>query len=93
VIGVPAGNPLRFTTNVTADVRMLPAASLVTLKVIVAVPVPPASELLIGGTSFAVESAAVNVGCVGEVVVGAEEFEQPTANNASAEANRDWRFI
>ncbi len=58
--GVPAGKPVRLAWNVIVPLVMLPAASLVTLNVIVAVPVPVDSALAIGGTSFAGDSAAVN---------------------------------
>jgi hypothetical protein len=61
--------------------------------VIVASPLPPDSALVIGGTSFGVESAAVNVGFVGVVEGDVDDFEQPTATNARATANRDKRFI
>src|SRR6476659_3466088 len=91
--GVLAGNPLRFTTNVTDTGPVkVPLASLGPSNVMVASPRPPASALVIGGTSLAVESVAVNFGAAG--VDGAvEDFEQPTATNARATANRDKRFI
>jgi hypothetical protein len=49
--------------------------------------------LVIGGTSFAAESAAVNVGLVVVVDGVVDDFEQPTATTARATANRDKRFI
>jgi len=48
---------------------------------------------VIGGTSFWVESAAVNVGFVGVFEGDVDDFEQPTATKAIATANRDKRFI
>src|SRR5260221_5746 len=62
LIGVPAGKLLRFTTNVAVAAVMLFAESRVTSNVIVALPVPADSELVIGGTSLDVRRAAVNVG-------------------------------
>jgi hypothetical protein len=48
---------------------------------------------VIGGTSFAADSAAVNVGLLGVVVDGVVDDEQPAAASARATANRDKRFI
>jgi hypothetical protein len=91
---VPAGNPLRFTTKVTATGPVkFPDASLGPSNVMVASPLPPDSALVIGGFSLAVDSAAVNVGLVGVVDGDVDDFEQPAATNARATANRDKRFI
>ena len=49
--------------------------------------------LVTGGTSFAGDSAAVNVGLVGAVVDGDVEELQPAAARASATAMRDKRVI
>jgi len=46
-----------------------------------------------GGTSFAGESVAVNVGFVGVVGVGVVELLQPAARTAIATAMGDRRFI
>jgi hypothetical protein len=62
-------------------------------NVIVASPLAPASVPAIGGTSFAAESVAVNVGFVGVFDGDGDDFEQPTATNARATTNRDKRFI
>src|SRR5436309_1468772 len=93
--GVAAGNPDKFTTKVTVTGPVkLPAASLGPSNVIVASPLPPASALVMGGTSFAVKSVAVNVGLVGVVVVGdVDDLEQPAARTATAMANVNKRLI
>src|SRR5437667_11642573 len=96
LIGVPAGNPLRLTTNVAVEVVMLPAASFVTSNVIVAVPVPLASAPTMGGTSLAGDSAAVKTGwreTVGFPVADVEFFVHPAARSTSAIAGTDRRFI
>src|SRR3954469_372730 len=49
LIGVPAGNPDRFTTKVAVPPVTLLFASLVTSKVMVAVPLPVFSAFEIGG--------------------------------------------
>jgi hypothetical protein len=46
-----------------------------------------------GGTSFAGDSAAVNVGLVGDGLVGVELLLQPAAASASTTAMGDRRFI
>src|SRR5205823_10869317 len=78
---VPAGNPVRFATKVTVAAVTLPPLVVVS-KVMVAVPVPDDSALVIGGTSFDGSRVAVNVGFVG--VDGDVELPQPAAMNASA---------
>src|SRR5215472_16509469 len=88
---VPAGNPVKFATNVAGAAVMLPAASFVTSNVIVTVPLPEASGPTIGGTSLDGNSVAVNVGFVGEDG-DVDDEPHPAARNASA-ASADRRFI
>src|SRR5262245_60150475 len=61
LIGVPAGNPLRFTTNVAVAEVTLPDESFTAFRVMVAVPVPADSGPVTGGVSSDGRSAAVNV--------------------------------
>jgi hypothetical protein len=89
----PAGNPVRFTTKVALADVMLPAASFAVISVMDAVPFTVDSALVTGGTSFAGDSVAVNVGLVGVGVVGVELLLQPAARTASATAMGDRRFI
>src|SRR5947208_16071051 len=92
LIGVPGGNPLKLTTNVAVPAVTFPAASFVTSKVIVAVPLPDASVPVIGGTSLAGRRSAVNVGLVGVVGDGDVDDLQPVAaTRAMATAAK--RFI
>src|SRR3954447_9200897 len=92
LMGVPAGNPERFTTYVAVALVTLPAASLVVTSVTVAVPLPVASAPAITGTSFAGSRFAVNVGLVG--VVGAvEELPHADANTPRAVTRTEKRFI
>src|SRR5262245_9190330 len=88
---VPAGNPVRFATKLIVAAVTLPPLVVVS-NVIVAEPVPEASALVIGGTSFEGSNWAVNVGFVG-VVLGDVELPQPAATNASAMAAVDSRFM
>jgi hypothetical protein len=83
----------RFTTNVADADVMLPAPSFAVTNVIEAFPLATDSALVIGGTSFAGDSAAVNVGLVGVVGVGVVELLQPAASNATATAIGDRCFI
>jgi hypothetical protein len=89
----PAGKPVRLTTKVTVAAVMLLAASLVTTIVIVALPDTVDSAFVIGGTSFAGDNVAVNVGLVGVVGVGELLLLQPAASRASTTAMGDRRFI
>jgi hypothetical protein len=89
----PAGNPVKLTTNVALADVMLPAASFVVTIVIDALPLTVDSAFVTGGTSFAGDSAAVNVGFVGVVGVGVVELLQPAARKATATAMGDRRFI
>src|SRR4029078_9779740 len=57
----PAGKPVKFTTNVADAHVMLPAASFAVTSVIDALPLTVDSAFVTGGTSFAGDSAAVNV--------------------------------
>src|SRR5437773_4090801 len=93
LIGVPAGKPDRLTTNVAVPAVMLPAASFVTSKVTVALPLPLASAPVIAGTSFAGDSCAVNVGLVGLVGVGEVDELHPIDPTASRAARTERRFI
>src|SRR5258707_11473664 len=93
LIGVPAGNPERFTTNVAVADVTLPAASFVVTRVTVAVPLPAASAPTIAGTSLAGDSVAVNVGLVGVVGAVEDELPQPDTSTANATTRRDRRFI
>ncbi len=72
---VPFGNPVNVATTSTVPAVMSPAASLVTLIVTVAVPLPPSSAFPAAnaGTSLSADNAAVNtslVGCVGDGLTG-----------------------
>src|SRR3954454_21163903 len=89
----PAGKPCRFTTKVADAEEMFPPASFAVMSVIDAVPVTVDSALVTGGTSFAGDSVAVNVGLVGVGVLGVELLLQPAAKSASATAMGDKRFI
>src|SRR5262245_2884523 len=93
LIGVPAGKPDMFTTNVAVPPVTLPAASFVTSNVMVAVPVPLASAPVMAGTSFAGRRSAVNVGLVGGVVDGELELEHAAATTAHTTATRAVRFM
>src|SRR5260221_1307560 len=93
LIGVFAGNPERFTTNVPVAVVTLPAESLVTTSVTVASPRPEASAPTIAGFSFAGNSVAVNVGLVGVVGAAGDELPQAETKTARATIGRERRFI
>src|SRR5438093_5627126 len=94
VIVEPAGNPERFATTVAFALVMVFDASLVTSNVIVAVPDATDSAFVMGGTSFAGESCAENVGLGGVVGVGAvDEPLQPTARDARTTRRTDARVI
>src|ERR1019366_3074169 len=88
-----AGKLLTLAMKVTFAVVMLPAESFVTSNVIVALPVPVDSALVIGGVSLAGSSVAVKVGLVGEVGEVDELLPQPAANSARTAARADRRFI
>jgi hypothetical protein len=60
-------------------------------KVIVTFPVPDASAFVIGGTSFAGDSVAVNVGLAGAELGEVDELH--AATNASGTSRADRRFI
>jgi hypothetical protein len=79
-----AGKPVRLTSKSAVAAVMFPDESLVVFNVTVTVPLPLASALLTGGTSFAGRSVAVNRVDVSEGDVG--ESEQPAAASASAAA-------
>src|SRR5881628_3341920 len=87
---VPAGNPVRFATKVTVAAVTLPPLVVVS-NVMVAVPVPDDSALVIGGTSFDGRRVAVKVGFVG--VDGDVELPQPAAMNVSAMSAVASRFM
>src|SRR5262245_27806294 len=94
LIGVPAGKPCRFTTNVAVPPVMLLFASRVTSNVIVAVPLPVFSAFAIGGFSFAGRRSAVNVGLVGvDGPAGELLLLQPAAAMANARVTSDSRFM
>src|SRR5262245_40572109 len=90
--GVPAGNPVKLTEKVTVPAVMLLAASRVTSKVIVAVPLPAASAPAIAGTSFAGLRAAVNVGLIALGLVGVLS-EHPHDATAITNAHAAKRLI
>src|SRR5437588_8160957 len=94
LIAVPAGKPLRFTTNVAVAAVICPAEFVVVSNVTVTLPEPAASAPTTGGTSFVGDSAAVNVGLVGDPVgpVVDEELPHETANSSPTN-NRLARFI
>src|ERR1051326_9203833 len=93
LIADPAGKFDRFTTKVAVAAVMLPAESFCVTSVIDALPVTTDSALVTGGTSFAGDSWAVNVGLVGVEDEGDVDELQPTATRASATAMRDKRVI
>src|SRR3954467_4734311 len=93
LMGVPAGNPVKFTMNVAVPPVMLLLASRVTSMVTVTVPLPVDSESVIGGFSFAGLMSAVKVGFVGLGLVGELLLLQPTATRASANVTMDSRFM
>jgi len=79
---VPGGNPVADTVASMVAAVMLPAASLDRLNVRLAVPEPPASDPLTGGTSLEGSSMALNVDDdAGEGVVGVSP-PQPAATEA-----------
>src|SRR5262245_5957251 len=87
LMGVPAGNPLRFTTNVAVAEVTFPDESCTAFSVMVAVPPPADSAPVIGGTSSDGRSAAVNVcvpfqeGALGEsLFVHADTAARDTTN-------------
>src|SRR4030095_4727238 len=90
--GVPAGNPRRLTTKVTFAEVTLPAASLVTSKVMVAVPLPVDSALVTGGTSFDGFRSAVKIDLSASGLVGVL-FEQLHDAIATTAANTARRLI
>src|SRR5882724_9177290 len=92
LIAEPAGKPVRFTVNVAVAAVTLPAPSFVVSSTIVAVPATVPSGPETGGTSFAGDSVAVNVGFVGDGAV-VDELPQPAANSPSAAASKDKRFM
>src|SRR5215470_4958207 len=90
LIGVPAGNPLRFTANVAVAEVIFPDESFVVFRVIVAVPLPADSGPVIGGVSSDGRNAAVNV-CVPlpEGVAGmAGESEPPHAETIPSDTTK-----
>jgi len=89
----PAGRLVRFTTKVADADVILPAESFDVTNVIDAVPVATDSAFVMGGTSFAGDRVAVNVGFVGVVDVGVVELLQPAARSAIATATGGRRFI
>src|SRR6266540_7543060 len=91
LIGVPAGNPVRLTMNVAVPPVTLPLASLVTLNVTVAVPLPDCSALLIAGFSLEGLSSAVMVGMTALGAV--DELPHAADPNASTIAKKAKRFI
>src|SRR4051812_17942582 len=89
----PAGNPVRLTTKVAVAAVMFPLPSFVVTSVIDALPCTVDSPFATGGTSFAGESWAVNVGLVGVVDGDVEELLHAAAARATATARTDRRFI
>src|SRR3954469_17072990 len=92
LIGVFAGNPDRFTTNVPVAAVTLPAASLVTTSVTVASPRPEASAPTMAGLSFAGNSVAVKEGLVGAVGAGDEDEPHADTRTPRATDSRERRF-
>ena len=58
----------------------------------VASPLPPASAPAIGGTSFAGDSVAVNVGFVVVVEGDVDDFEQPSGNQREGDDEQGQAF-
>src|SRR3954468_4550061 len=90
---VPAGNPLRLYTNVPVAAVMVPEASRVRFKVKVPVPRPFASALVMGGTSFAALSAALNTIVFGCVFDGDDGLLLPHPAASTAIPMSTYRFI
>src|SRR5262245_18269126 len=94
-MGVAAGNPMRFTTNVAVAEVMFPDESFVAFSVMVAMPPPAASVPVTAGTSSDGRSAAVNV-CLAlqERVLGVcvTPHAETTARDRTS-ANEDTYFI
>ena len=64
VIVVPAGNPVTLIWKFAVADVMLPDSSFLTVRAMVAVPLPLASALVMAGTSLAGESGTVKVDVV-----------------------------
>src|SRR6185295_16231095 len=92
VIVVLGGRPVRLTVKSAVAAVICPPATVV-LNTIVAVPRAPDSALVIGGTSFAADIAAVNVGFVAVGAVGLS-LPHPATSRLTATARAgDQRFI
>src|SRR3954462_9417344 len=90
---VPGGNPLRLYTNVPVAAVMVAEASRVRFKVKVPVPRPFASALVMGGTSFAALSAALNTIVFGCVFDGDDGLLLPHPAASTAIPMSTYRFI
>src|SRR5436190_22969135 len=90
---VPAGKPENVPLKLAVAAVMLFEESRVTTNVIVMVPEPVDSVLVIAGTSFAGRKSAVNVGLVGVWVGEVFDFEQAATPMASIATTTDKRFI
>src|SRR5882724_5454610 len=93
LIGVFAGNPLRVMTNVAVAAVIWADALTVVSIVIVTEPLPTDSAPLIGGTSLAGDSVAVNVGLAAAVVGAVDELPHPAAKSASDATRTGSPFI
>jgi hypothetical protein len=90
------GNPPSVTANVAAALVMLPAESFVVFSVMLTTPFTVDSTLVIGGTSLAGDSDAVNMfGPTTGVGAGVpdDELPQPAVSSANPTARTDRRFI
>ena len=91
LIGVFAGNPDRFATNVADAAVMFPPLEVVS-NVTVTLPLPDDSAVVIAGFSLAGDMIVVNVG---RTVLGEVDDELPHAatKKLSAMAKTERRFI
>src|SRR5262249_20737642 len=90
VMMVPAGNPEKTTLTSKVAAVMFPLPSRVVFSVSVAVPLAPASALLIGGTSLVDERFAVNTNLFCAVGAGAGlllSLLQPAATTLAVRAS------
>ncbi len=92
---VPAGNPVTLIWKFAVADVMLPALSFVTVRAMMAVPLPLASALVMAGTSLAGESGTVNVDVVVVPCDGAvgSESEHPTARMLRPTMSAENRFM
>src|SRR5712691_8362231 len=93
VMAVVAGNPVTSTRKFTVPDVMAPVLSLVSVKSMVAAPLPTDSAPAIGGTSLAGKSVALNWKWVSSAGVTGLSLLQPVARTASAARRTERRFM